>query len=207
MRGDFSPFAGKMREAGLSEPHIAAFESHYAELVRGGSGYLRAEHLEPVQHLPVFEEGGTDGRDLLQRTVVIRLNGGLGTTMGLSGPKSLLPVREGRTFLDLAVGQHLAGAGEAALVFMNSFHTSQETRQALDAYPPVSRELPWELVQSRVPKVREADLTPASCPEDPDLEWCPPGHGDLYPTLWSSGFLDTALNLGYRYAFVSNIDN
>jgi UDP-N-acetylglucosamine pyrophosphorylase len=46
-----------------------------------------------------------------------------------------------------------------------------------------------------------------SWPADPDLEWCPPGHGDLYPALVGSGWLDRLLDEGVRYAFVSNSDN
>ena len=44
-------------------------------------------------------------------------------------------------------------------------------------------------------------------PADPDLEWCPPGHGDLYPALVGSGWLDRLLAEGVKYAFVSNSDN
>jgi UTP--glucose-1-phosphate uridylyltransferase len=42
---------------------------------------------------------------------------------------------------------------------------------------------------------------------DPSLEWCPPGHGDLYTALLASGMLDRLLAAGYRYASVSNSDN
>jgi len=43
--------------------------------------------------------------------------------------------------------------------------------------------------------------------ENPDVEWCPPGHGDIYPALLSSCMLDSLLKAGYVYAFVSNADN
>lgn len=36
---------------------------------------------------------------------VLKLNGGLGTTMGCVGPKSAIEVRDGMTFLDLSVRQ------------------------------------------------------------------------------------------------------
>jgi UTP--glucose-1-phosphate uridylyltransferase len=48
---------------------------------------------------------------------------------------------------------------------------------------------------------------PVSWPADPALEWAPPGHGDLYTALQTSGMLQTLLDAGYHYAFVSNIDN
>lgn len=42
---------------------------------------------------------------LLNKLAVLKLNGGLGTTMGCVGPKSVIEVREGMTFLDLSVRQ------------------------------------------------------------------------------------------------------
>lgn len=44
-------------------------------------------------------------RDYLNKLVVIKLNGGLGTSMGCHGPKSVIPVRSDLTFLDLTVQQ------------------------------------------------------------------------------------------------------
>src|SRR5438105_1204399 len=40
-----------------------------------------------------------------------------------------------------------------------------------------------------------------------ELEWCPPGHGDIYTALVTSGMLDALLDAGYEHAFVSNSDN
>lgn len=48
---------------------------------------------------------------------------------------------------------------------------------------------------------------PATCASNPDNEWCPPGHGDLYAALVGSGCLDNLLKSGYKYMFVSNSDN
>jgi UTP--glucose-1-phosphate uridylyltransferase len=43
---------------------------------------------------------------ILNKIAVLKLNGGLGTTMGMGGlPKSALEVRDGMTFLDLSVRQ------------------------------------------------------------------------------------------------------
>ena len=64
-----------------------------------------------------------------------------------------------------------------------------------------------DFLQSKVPKLTAEDLAPVSWPGDPSLEWAPPGHGDLYPSLLSSGMLDALLDGGYRYAFVANVDN
>jgi UTP--glucose-1-phosphate uridylyltransferase len=147
----------------------------------------------------------------VQRAVVIKLNGGLGTSMGMTGPKSLLPVKEGLTFLDIIVRQVLAlrerfGAG-LPLVLMNSFATREETLAALERHPGVAADVPIDFVQNKVPKLRADDLQPASWPDNPALEWAPPGHGDLYTALAGSGMLRTLLERGYRYAFLSNSDN
>src|SRR5699024_7913731 len=67
--------------------------------------------------------------------------------------------------------------------------------------------LPLDFPQNYEPKLRADDLTPVNWPQDPDLQWCPPGHGDLYTALETSGVLDALLAQGYRYANVSNSDN
>ena len=53
-----------------------------------------------------------------------------------------------------------------------------------------------DFVQHRFPKVLEADLSPAASATDPDLAWNPPGHGDLYTALVTSGMLDRMLAAG-----------
>jgi UTP--glucose-1-phosphate uridylyltransferase len=94
------------------------------------------------------------------------------------------------------------------LIFMNSFHTSADTMEALRRYEDLPVEgLPLEFLQNKEPKLLEKDLAPVSWPKDPDLEWCPPGHGDLYTALLGSGLLDQLLEQGYERVFVSNSDN
>src|SRR5690606_1675625 len=132
---------------------------------------------------------------------------------GLEKAKSLLTVREGLSFLDLIAKQilHLrteaGGSGVPAFLLMNSFSTSEDTRQALSVYPGLGAPEDLEFIQNRVPKINTVDLTPLSWPGNPELEWCPPGHGDLYASLAGSGWLDRLLEKGILYAFVSNSDN
>merc|ERR1719375_189763 len=90
---------------------------------------------------------------------------------------------------------------------MNSFSTSEDTKKALSKYPNLGTGADLEFVQNKAPKVTASDLSPASWPADPDHEWCPPGHGDLYPAMLGSGTLTKLLAQGYRYMFVSNSDN
>jgi UTP--glucose-1-phosphate uridylyltransferase len=132
--------------------------------------------------------------------------------MGLAGAKSALAVRDGLTFLDVIARQVLALRAQYAaplpVVFMNSFRTHEETEAILAAYPDLPvRGLPLGFLQSAEPKVRIDDLTPVDWPANPELEWCPPGHGDVYLSLARTGLLDALRGMGIRYAFLSNADN
>ncbi len=73
--------------------------------------------------------------------------------------------------------------------------------------PQLKGDLPPSFIQHKQPKVAVHDLAPAEWPQDRELEWCPPGHGDLYVALVTSGTLDKMLDAGYEYAFISNADN
>jgi UTP--glucose-1-phosphate uridylyltransferase len=90
---------------------------------------------------------------------------------------------------------------------MNSYRTRDDTLAHLDRYPDLPADVPLDFLQHREPRIRADDLMPVDWPADRALEWCPPGHGDLYPALRSSGMLAALLDRGYRYAFVSNADN
>lgn len=211
------PFAAKMRAAGLSESAVLAFAANYHALRRNETGLLPEAGLESVAALPqvaaLRDPGPERFAALMRETVVIKLNGGLGTGMGLEKAKSLLTVRDGLTFLDLIARQILllrarAGSPEVPrLLFMNSFSTSGDTLAFLAEYPELGAPAELEFRQNMVPKVLVEGLTPLAWPAQPDLEWCPPGHGDLYASLAGSGWLDRLLGEGIRYAFVSNSDN
>jgi UTP--glucose-1-phosphate uridylyltransferase len=144
----------------------------------------------------------------LQKTVVLRLNGGLGTGMGLAQAKSLLRVRGDDTFLDIVAKQHRALVQQTGvrlpLVFMNSFATDEDTQAYLAQYADLDIRT---VLQGRVPKIRVDTMQPVHWPADPELEWCPPGHGELYRVLWSSGVLDALIAAGYEYVYSANIDN
>ncbi len=204
-----------MESAGLSRAAVKAFERAYGLLVSGESAVIPEASLSPVGDLTMCGSlGDADAvalRELIARTVVLKLNGGLGTGMGLDRAKSLLPVRGGDTFLDLIVRQILGfrGATGSAIrvLFLNSFSTSADTLAHLSRYPELGDPRDLELLQNKVPKVNAADLTAIAWPADPDLEWCPPGHGDIYSVLLGSGLLGRLLDEGFLHVFVSNSDN
>jgi UTP--glucose-1-phosphate uridylyltransferase len=205
----------KMRDAGVSDVGVDTFAHYFERLRAGEAGVLAESEIEPVGELPDAGELPSDeegARAALARTVVVKLNGGLGTSMGMTGPKSLLEVKQGLTFLDIVVRQifDLRSRTGAALplVLMNSFATREASLEALGAYDDLAVDgLDLDFVQSKVPKLDADDLSPVSWPADPGLEWAPPGHGDLYPSLLSSGMLSALLDAGYEYAFVANVDN
>lgn len=209
----FSEFEAKMRAAGLPPACIAAFRRSYTALVSGETRRIPEDSIEPVDNLPRYEEvvDGPVRAELIARTVALKLNGGLGTSMGLESPKSLLPARDGHTFLDLIAKQALhlreAHGVPPRLLLMNSPGTSARTLAALARHPVLGEPKSLELLQNYAPKVDLATLRPAAWPANPRLEWCPPGHGDLFPALAGSGWLDRLLADGARYLFVSNADN
>jgi UTP--glucose-1-phosphate uridylyltransferase len=206
--------AEKMRADGVADLAIRNFTYYYELLEQGEAGMLPESELEPVESVPDAEDlpdGGDAARDALDRTVVLKLNGGLGTSMGMTRAKSLLEAKDGLSFLDVIARQvlNVRARTEARLplVLMNSFYTRDETLAALDRYPDLRADVPLDFVQGKVPKLRADDLEPISWPDDPDLEWAPPGHGDLYTALVTSGMLEELLGHGYEYAFVANADN
>ena len=204
----------KMVDAGVDEVAIETFAHYYRLLEHGETGMIPESSIEPLdmESLDDVEVSDERGAEAIKATAVIKLNGGLGTSMGMDRAKSLLCVRRGLSFLDIIARQvlHLRQQYDAPLplVFMNSFRTSADTMAALARYEDLPVEgLPLEFLQNKEPRLLASDLSPVSHPQDPDLEWCPPGHGDVYTALRGTGLLAQLIDAGYRYAFVSNSDN
>jgi UTP--glucose-1-phosphate uridylyltransferase len=202
----------KMRAAGQSEEAIRGFTRAYERLDGGETMMLASADLEPVPDVPQLETlSASDAGAALSGLVVIKLNGGLATTMGLDRPKSLVEARGGRSFLDIIVGQTLSLRGahgvELPLLLMDSEATRADTLRALARRPELDRGLPADFLQGMIPKLDAQLLAPVSWPRDPELEWCPPGHGDVYGALRRSGLLARLLERGIRRAMISNADN
>ncbi|KAG5184924.1 UTP--glucose-1-phosphate uridylyltransferase family [Tribonema minus] len=211
----FKLFHDKMVAEGLSDAAIRAFRHSYTALLNGSTGMIAEDSIQPATNVPSLEADikGQYGNStaLLAQTVVLKLNGGLGTSMGLDQAKSLLSVKGDDTFLDLTAKQVLhmrqSLGVDVKFVLMNSYNTSKDTLKFLQKYPQLSSDPNLELLQHKVPKINAASMEPAAWPQAPHKEWCPPGHGDLYAALSGSGMLNKLLAEGVKYMFVSNSDN
>jgi UTP--glucose-1-phosphate uridylyltransferase len=197
----------KMRREGIPDAAIETFRHYYEQLAEGATGMIPEDEIEPVTDVQQLDDL-PDADAPLDAAIVLKLNGGLGTSMGMTRAKSLIEAKDGLTFLDVIARQvtelRKRSGARLPLVLMNSFYTHDD---ALAALGDMESDVPLDFVQHKEPKLLVDDLTPVEWPDDPSLEWCPPGHGDIYAALAASGMLERLLEAGYRYAFVSNSDN
>ena len=205
----------KMRANGLHAIAIDHFQKAYNEVIKGNDKFISEASIEPLHSVKKYEELVSPSDEnlgsILDQSVIIKLNGGLGTSMGLNSTKSLLNIRGELTFMDFIVNQimHLRNAykNEVRFLLMNSFSTSEETKEFLLKYPELGPPEKNELIQNMIPKIDAETYEAVSCDHAPELEWCPPGHGDIYAALFGTGILDDLVDSGVRYAFISNSDN
>lgn len=218
----FDLSANKMRDAGMSDVAIAQFKRLY-DVWRNeeSSSWIRESSVEPLTGVPSFHDvyetiDHEKAIGAFEKTAFLKLNGGLGTSMGLSCAKSLLPVRRHKAkqvrFIDIIIGQVLTARNRLGvplpLTLMNSFRTSEDTMKVIKRNRKFHQsDIPVEIVQHQEPKIVAATGEPVSFPANPELEWCPPGHGDLFSTIWESGLLDKLESKGFKYLFISNSDN
>ena len=186
--------------------------------------YLRCQSEGPLDWDKVQEPGvdlvvpysqlakpSTSRASVLNKLAVLKLNGGLGTTMGCTGPKSAIEVREGMSFLDLTVRQieclNNHHSTRLSLLLMDSFNTEAETVKIVRKYKNRNVNIvPFK--QSRFPRIKKDSSHPVpQHPHDSKTGWYPPGHGDVYDALNQSGQLDSLIDQGIEYLFISNIDN
>ncbi|TGK14851.1 UTP--glucose-1-phosphate uridylyltransferase [Leptospira kmetyi] len=205
----------KMSSEGMSSTFIQDFLKKTDQVRNGETGMVRWEEvgdLDPTSDeitLEQIEAENSPGPEILKNLVVIKLNGGLGTSMGLSGPKSLIPLKEGMSFLEIFAKQSEVIQKKynvsVPLILMDSFNTQKESQAELKRIGFVQK-FPTSFLQHKVPRLLKEDLTPITC-KNSDEEWCPPGHGDIWISLLETGLLDTLIESGYKIAFVSNGDN
>ncbi len=209
VKKDYLPdFAAKMKAENLDDMVIETFEHYYRQALSGETGLIHDRDIQPVDLDEIQELGNLDiyqeqGESAFQHAVRVVLNGGLGTSMGLIGPKSLIDVKAGQSFLDVIMKQ--ASNSNVKLLFMNSFNTHDDTLNALTRISTAFK--PLCFIQNKFPKVLRENYRPASWPSNPKLEWNPPGHGDVFTALYTSGMMQQLLKENIRYAFISNSDN
>ncbi|MFW5836987.1 MAG: UTP--glucose-1-phosphate uridylyltransferase [Desulfovibrionaceae bacterium] len=212
----FKPFSLKMEEQTMPPIVINVFKCYFAKLLYGDQGKLTEREIDPVQpedisHYDDLEKYAEPGLKALHKVAVIKLNGGLGTSMGLEKAKSLITVKDSMTFLDITLRQinHLRDEHKVTvpLVFMNSFKTHLDTMMRIEGFDNGDTGIPLAFLQHRYPKVLYKDYKPADWPDNPELEWNPPGHGDIYTALVTSGLLRKLRERGFTYVFISNSDN
>eukprot|EP01121_Diplochlamys_sp_Union-15-3_P008021 TRINITY_DN2097_c0_g1_i2.p1 TRINITY_DN2097_c0_g1~~TRINITY_DN2097_c0_g1_i2.p1 ORF type:complete len:502 (+),score=91.82 TRINITY_DN2097_c0_g1_i2:3-1508(+) len=150
-------------------------------------------------------------KKLASKLCILKLNGGLGTTMGCVGPKSVIEVTDGQNFLDLTIKQikflNKEYECQVPLILMNSFNTHEDTLNVVQKYKFNKVDV-LTFNQSRYPRVWKETLAPVTQSPSSRLDdWYPPGHGDLYASISNSGILQKLIDQGKEYLFVSNVDN
>jgi len=209
----------KMKNENIADKSIELFLEYLTKVYNDYKGIIPESDIEPLSkgmicsiEEIITEENKNKGKELLKKTVILKLNGGLGTGMGLDKAKSLIEVKKGSSYLDIIATQVRNIRKKFGIVFpilfMNSFATSKDTIEFIEKkYKDLPiKGLRLEMIQNKYPKIKKENFFPADHSDD-SLNWNPPGHGDIYSTLDTTGLLDELLNFGIKYAFISNADN
>jgi len=205
----------KMKSANLSNALITDFLLKVGQVQKGETGKVNwpdVGDLNPEmdeKDLQEIRANYSGDKNNLGKLVVIKLNGGLGTSMGLSFAKSLIEVKEGLSFLSIIANQinfiRKKYQIEIPLILMDSYNTQSDCLNELKKIG-FKQSFPTTFLQNKVPRILKSDLTPVTLKESKE-EWCPPGHGDIYLSLKETGLLKNLLDHGYEFAFISNGDN
>lgn len=212
---DLSKFKATIEPLGLSDESQSEFLHLFARFKQSRRHIIKWDAIRPpdpsrlVSYEALTAPDETQIAEALSRLAVCKLNGGLGTSMGCTGPKSSIAVKNGQSFLDLILLQleHIGKTENVniPLLLMNSFHTHQETLKLLEGR---KTSFPIECFQQnrflRIDKDTDQPLDPNLLGED---AWYPPGHGDIYSCLKDQGLIDRLLIEGKEILFVSNADN
>lgn len=148
-----------MEAEGIAQSAISAFEATYNSLVSGNTGIIPEDSISPAPDLVKTDAIDIEpDTSLLAETVVLKLNGGLGTGMGLDKAKSLLKIKGNDTFLDLTAKQVMKMRKDygfnVKFMLMNSFSTSEDTLNFFaENYPALREEKGLEMIQNKVPKL------------------------------------------------------
>ncbi|KAK5122929.1 putative UTP--glucose-1-phosphate uridylyltransferase [Meristemomyces frigidus] len=191
---------------------FALFRRYLNDKAKGNEiEWSRIAPPKPEQVVDYNSLGNTESVEFLSKLAVLKLNGGLGTSMGCVGPKSVIEVRDGMSFLDLSVRQieylNRTYDVNVPFVLMNSFNTDADTANIIKKYEGHNIDI-MTFNQSKYPRVLKDSMLPAPKSADSKIsDWYPPGHGDVFESLYNSGILDKLLDRGIEIVFLSNADN
>lgn len=204
--------AEKKRFEAEMDNFFALFRRYLNDRAKGNTiDWAKINPPNPDQVVAYDDLPNSDAVDFLNKLAVVKLNGGLGTSMGCVGPKSVIEVRDGMSFLDLSVRQieylNRTYDVNVPFVLMNSFNTDEDTASIIKKYEGHNIDI-LTFNQSRYPRVLKDSLLPAPKDYHSQLsDWYPPGHGDVFESLYNSGILDQLLERGIEIIFLSNADN
>lgn len=204
--------AEKKRFEAEMDNFFALFRRYLNDRAKGNTiDWAKINPPNPDQVVNYDKLPNSDAVDFLNKLAVVKLNGGLGTSMGCVGPKSVIEVRDGMSFLDLSVRQieylNRTYDVNVPFVLMNSFNTDEDTAAIIKKYEGHNIDI-LTFNQSRYPRVLKDSLLPAPRSNDSaQSDWYPPGHGDVFESLYNSGILDQLLDRGIEIIFLSNADN
>lgn len=211
-------FQRAMDESGLKKDEQERFWPLLKRYISGDRGFVEWQTIERLAvgdpQLISYEQAITSLKEgtSLSDLAVIKLNGGLGTGMGLEGPKTLLKVTPEDTFLSVILGQlqvaKKASGSAVPLIFMNSYNTDEETKSALKELGSKADGITiFHMNQGTFLRIKSGDEAEPLSLSAGQERFNPPGHGDVYNTLKESGLLKKLLHAGKKYALISNGDN
>jgi UTP--glucose-1-phosphate uridylyltransferase len=205
----------KMRKENLSDDLIQDFLRKVDKVRKGETGKVDWKTIGDLNpetdeiDLEFLRKTRNPKPENLKKLAVIKLNGGLGTSMGLSKAKSLIKIKNNMSFLEIIASQiqyfRKKYNLEIPLILMDSYNTKADCQEELQKIG-FTQSFPTSFLQNKVPRLNKEDLSPIDIPDKKE-EWCPPGHGDIYLSLKETGILKSLIDNGYEYAFISNGDN
>ncbi|GKV47258.1 hypothetical protein SLEP1_g54172 [Rubroshorea leprosula] len=159
--------------------------------------------LIPLDKLELLSQDIAKTKEILDKLVVVKFNGALGTTMGFSGPKSLIEIREGLTLLDVIIEQiqslNAKYGCKVPLLLMNTNKTHDDTLKVLEKYSKSNIDI-QSFIQGQQAEPESLGLHSVDdlYPSDP---------GTAFLSLVKSETLDLLLSQGKEYVLVVNSDN
>ncbi len=181
--------------------HQQWFDATYQQYLSNPS--VKLSNTSPLAHSFTHFDS-LELSDQVPSIAQVKLNGGLGTSMGCKGPKSLVQCdTNGDTFLDKIIQNFNSSSISSHLILLNSFNTSSDTSTFINSKYP---DLDWlEVLQYPFKKIDLVSNQPFKQHDPFFLN--PPGHGSVYFDLYYSGVLKRLKNEGVDYLFISNSDN